>query len=201
MDAAQSAVLSALVLYFSPGGNTRQGGRGRGAGTGEPRRRRALAELSDGKELALEDYDLVCLGAPSYHFDVPAPVKRWAEEQVRAGNRDGLVRLGAPARPGKWAAVFITYGGPHTGLAEATPAGDHLAQLCVHLGRQVRAVWYTLGEFHGDRDQPNNQYGLLGDIRGRPDEHDLAVAARNAAGLAHGLQHEKALLNTAREGA
>ncbi|MBN1402472.1 MAG: NAD(P)H-dependent oxidoreductase, partial [Anaerolineae bacterium] len=156
--------------------------------------RGAQVTLGDLNSLQDEDlfaYDLVCLGAPSYHFDVPAPVKRYTDYWMERGNKAGQVRPGAPQVPGKWGVVFITYAGPHTGIDEATPAGDHLAQMLRHLGFQVRAIWYTIGEFHTGPDAPNNLYGFLGDIRGRPDEHDLAVIERNAAGLAFVLEHEK----------
>ena len=181
--------LTALVVCFSPGGNTlkvaravEQGFVGRGVDT-------TVVSLKEAGDCDLEDYDVVCLGAPAYNFCVPEPVLRYSKAQLR--RHSDSVHLGAPTRPGRWGVVFVTYGGPHTGIAEATPAGDHLAQMLAHLGRQVRAVWYTVGEFHGKDRLSTNTLGFLGDIRGRPNEHDLGVIEANAAGLAYVLSHEK----------
>ena len=181
--------LTALIVYFSPGGNTlkvaraaEQGFVSRGVDT-------RVVTLKEADACDLEDFDLVCLGVPAYIFSVPEPMLHYSKAQLRR-YRDS-VRLGAPTRPGKWGVVFVTYGGPHTGIAEATPAGDHLAQMLAHLGRQVRGIWYTVGEFHGNDRLSTNTLGFLGDIRGRPNEHDLGVIEANAAGLAHVLRDEK----------
>ena len=75
-----------------------------------------------------------------------------------------------------------------------TPVGDVIAQTFRHLGFDVRAVWYILGAFHENMDPKFNLYGRLGDIRGRPNEHDLGVIESNGYGLAFVLRHEKAAL-------
>jgi len=186
--------LKALVIYYSPGGNTKKVAEALARGLGGRGADVTLARLKDAEDEDLYAYDLVCLGAPAYNFNVPEPVLRYVKRQLGKHGRRGRIRLGAPVVPGKWAVVFITYAGPHTGIEEATPAGDHLAQMFRHLGFQVRGKWYTVGEFHGERDSEANLYGFLGDIRGRPDEHDLGVIERNAAGLAFVLEHEKAVL-------
>lgn len=186
--------LRALVVYYSPGGNTKKVAeaiaRGlQGSGTVVD-----LLPLDAAEDKGFLEYDLVCLGSPSYSFAVPDRVLRHTKARLREASRHGLVHLGAPVFPGKWAVAFVTYSGPHTGIDEATPAGDHLAQMFRHLGFQLRGIWYTVGEFHADRAPELNLYGFLGDIRGRPDEHDLGVIERNAAGLAFVLAHEKAEL-------
>ena len=182
--------LKALVVYFSPGGNTRKVAQAIAEGLAERGTEVTLRSLQEAGEEDFYQYDLVCLGAPAYNFNVPEPVLRYSKRQLARYGRQGRVRLRAPALPGKWAVVFITYGGPHTGIAEATPAGDHLAQMFRHLGFQVRGIWYTVGEFH-DPESQMNLYGFLGDIRGRPNEYDLGVARTNAAGLAFVLAYEK----------
>lgn len=183
--------LKSLVIYFSPGGNTKKvagaivrGLEDRGADV-------KCLPLQDAGEEDLYAYDLVCLGTPAYNFAVPAPVGRYVKEQLQRAQARDRVRLRAPALLQKWGVVFVTYAGPHTGMDEATPAGDHLAQMFCHLGFEVRGTWYTVGEFH-EEDSASNLYGRLGDIRGRPNEHDLGVIESNAAGLAFVLEHEKA---------
>jgi multimeric flavodoxin WrbA len=183
--------LKALVIYFSPGGNTRKAAEAIGEGLASQGADVTLGPLHQLKDEDLLAYDLVCIGAPSYHFGVPAPVKRYTEHQMRVHNAKGNLQLRTPLVPGKWGVVFITYSGPHSGIDEATPAGDHLAQMLVHLGYRVRGEWYVVGEFHHGPDSPSNLRGFMGDIRGRPDEHDLGVVRRNAAGLAYTLVREK----------
>ncbi|MFP3895770.1 MAG: flavodoxin family protein [Anaerolineales bacterium] len=182
--------LKSLVIYFSPGGNTKKvagaivrGLEDRGADV-------KCLPLQQAGEEHLYAYDLVCLGAPAYNFTVPAPVGRYVKEQLRRAQTQDRVRLRAPTFPHKWAVIFVTYAGPHTGVDEATPAGDHMAQMFRHLGFEIRGKWYTVGEFH-DENSPSNLYGRLGDIRGRPNAHDLGVIQSNAAGLAFVLEHEK----------
>ncbi len=180
-------MLNALVIYFSPGGNTKRAAEALARGLERGGAEVTLMPLAQAQEVDDTSYDLVCFGAPSYHFNVPEPVLHYVKKRLNKA----AVRLGAPVQPYKWAVVLITYGGPHTGIDEATPAGDHLAQMFRHLGYEVRGIWYTVGAFHGDRAEANNLYGWLGDIRGRPNEHDLGVIETNAAGLAFVLSHLK----------
>ena len=186
--------LKALVIYYSPGGNTHKTALAIVRGLESREVETTLLRLDQVGDTDLYDYDLVCLGSPSYNFNVPAPVLRFTKGQVHEQGRLGRVKLGAPPIPGKWAIAFVTYAGPHTGIDEATPAGDHLAQMLRHLGFQVRGVWYTVGEFHDEDQGERNLYGYLGDIRGRPNSHDLGVIESNAASLAVVLEHEKKAL-------
>lgn len=183
--------LRALVVYYSPGGNTKRTAEALCRGLERGETEVTLLPLHRARGVALEDYDLVCLGCPSYHFAPPAPVRRALEHWIAEGNAMGSIVPNCPRRPGRTAAVFVTYGGPHTGIEEATPVGDVLAQTFRHLGYDVRAVWYTVGEFHDNMNPRLNLYGRLGDIRGRPNAHDLGVIETNAYGLARVLSHEK----------
>jgi len=179
--------LKAVVLYLSPGGNTKRVAEAIVRGLASRWVNVELLPIKEADGIDLDAYDLVCIGAPSYHFSVPEPMLHFTKSALGRSN----VQLRAPARPGRWGVAFITYGGPHTGIDEASPAGEHLAQFLRHLGSAVRGVWYTVGAFHGGEDDPRNQHGFLGDIRGRPNEHDLGVVEANAAGLAHVLCYEK----------
>jgi len=182
--------LSSVVLCWSAGGNTVQMAQAAVQGLQEAGAEVTLLSMTDlrAEEIDLAGYHLVGLACPSYHFGAPAPVRRYVEQALRKHE----VRARAPVLTHRWGVAMVTYAGPHTGIDEATPAGDYLVQGLRHIGRQVRGVWYTVGAFHGDPDQENNRLGWLGDIRGRPNEHDLAVITANARGLAHVLQHELA---------
>jgi len=182
--------LDALILYWSAGGNTERVAQAAADGLRAGGAEVALISLSDprAEQLELGTYPLLCLACPSYHFGPPAPMRRYVEQALHRHD----VRPTAPVLPQRWGVAMVTYAGPHTGIDEALPAGEFLVQGLRHLGRQVRGVWYTVGAFHGDPEQPNSRLGWLGDIRGRPDEHDLGVIASNARGLAYVLVHELA---------
>jgi hypothetical protein len=180
--------LESIVLYWSAGGNTERVARAAAEGLGSAGAGVTVLGIGspEADAVELDGFHLVCWASPSYHFGPPAPVRRYVEQVLR--RRPARPR--APADTLRWGVAMVTYGGPHTGIDEATPAGEFLAQGLRHVGRQVRGVWYTVGAFHGDVDQENNRLGWLGDIRGRPDEHDLAVIRANARGLAYVLKHE-----------
>jgi hypothetical protein len=127
------------------------------------------------------DYDLVCIGFPSYHWAPPKPVDSLLRTKTSAYGKQGLVKPGSPKVPGKNALIFCTYSGPHTGLDEATPATDYAAQHFAHLGFTILGKWHIVGEFHGREELSTT--GVLGDIRGRPDEDDLAQVKRDTTEL------------------
>jgi multimeric flavodoxin WrbA len=185
-------VLRVLVIYYSPGGNTKRTAEALCRGLVRAEAEVTLVPLHRARGIALDDYDLVCLGCPAYHFAPPAPVRRALDRRIAEGNAMGRVVPNAPRCAGRTAVVFVTYAGPHTGIAEATPVGDVLAQTFRHLGYGVRGVWYTVGAFHENSNPRLNLYGRLGDIRGRPNAHDLGVIEANAYGLATVLRYEKA---------
>lgn len=180
--------LNAIILYWSAGGNTERMAQAAAEGLTAGGAEVMLLSISDprAEEVDLSAYQLVCLACPSYHIGAPAPMRRYVEQALRRHD----VRPTAPVLPHRWGVAMVTYAGPHTGIDEATPAGAFLVQGLRHIGRQVRGEWYTVGAFHGDPDQENNRLGWLGDIRGRPNEHDLGVITTNARGLASVLQHE-----------
>jgi hypothetical protein len=131
-------------------------------------------------------YDLICLGFPSYRWHPPGPVNDYLSAKFTEYRRQGRVHVDAPKVPGKHALIFCTYSGPHSGLDEATPAGDYAGQYFAHLGIEVLAKWYIVGEFHGSLE--NSTQGRLGDIRGRPDEQDLEQVRRDTAEIARRIQ-------------
>jgi flavodoxin len=145
-----------------------------------------IKKVADAAEEELYNYDLVFLGAPSYSFQPPEPVQKFIRAKMDLHHKRGDIKLGCPKIPGKTAVVFCTYSGPHTGIAEATPAGDYMGQFFEHLGFNVAAKWYTVGEFQGREDLSTQ--GRLGDIRGRPNAKDLAEIESNVATLLKSIQ-------------
>ena len=125
----------------------------------------------DAGDLDWYDYDLVCLGFPSYSWHPPAPMDEYLKRSFARYRKQERIKVSSPLVPGKHALVFCTYSGPHTGIDEATPAVDYAGQFFAHLGFAVLAKWCIVGEFHGSLE--NSTLGRLGDIRGRPDKQDL----------------------------
>lgn len=180
--------MDAVIIYWSKTGNTQkvalaiqQGLEEAGAGV-------ALLRVEDAADVDFYDYDLVCIGFPSYRWSPPEPMDAFLNRKFRAYQTQGRVKARAPKMPGKHALVFCTYSGPHTGVREAVPAGLYAGQFLEHLGFNVIGEWYVVGEFHGSKEASTK--GRLGDIRGRPNEDDLAKVKRDAAKLAKSLVRE-----------
>jgi hypothetical protein len=173
--------MNAIIIYWSKTGNTervagaiRDGLEGAGA-------RVSVLRVEDAHGLDLDDYDLVCVGFPSYRWHPPKPVDEFLRKTFARGHRDGRVQVGAPTVPGCRALLFCTYSGPHTDLREATPAVLYAGQFFEHMGYAVLGEWCIVGEFHGDVEA--STLGRLGDIRGRPNEADLEKVRADAQKL------------------
>ncbi|MFH0847497.1 MAG: flavodoxin domain-containing protein [Chloroflexota bacterium] len=173
--------LRSLIIYWSATGNTEKVAETIQESLGQENVAITLLKVADADKEDLYAYDLVFLGAPPYQFLPPEPVIRFVKEKMRFYSERGDIKLGAPKRPGKRAVVFCTYSGPHTGVNEAIPVVKYLGQFLEHLGFEVVGEWYTVGEFHNRED--NSTRGRLGDIRGRPNQQDLALVKKNVSGL------------------
>jgi flavodoxin len=136
----------------------------------------------------LYNYDLVFMGSPSYMWAPPEPVREIIQAIMDFQRKRGDIKPCAPKIPGKKAVTFVTYSGPHTGIDEAIPVGKYLGQFFAHLGFEVVAEWYVVGEFH--KSIENSTKGVLGDIRGRPNERDLAEVENNVAALIKSIRSQ-----------
>jgi hypothetical protein len=171
--------MKAVVLYWSAGGNTEKVAQAihetlESSGVGA-----LLKPIEDADDVDWFDYDLVCVGFPSYQWHPPQPVDRYLQHKFGEYRRLGKVQVGAPPITGKHALTFCTYSGQHTGINEALPATQYAGQFFEHLGFTVWGQWCIVGQYHGS-EQANTQ-GRLGDIRGRPDERDLGQVRRDTA--------------------
>jgi multimeric flavodoxin WrbA len=136
-----------------------------------------IKTVKESTDTDLHDYDLVFIGAPSYMWSPPDPVRQWIVERMGYYRDKKAIKPGAPIIPGKKAVVFVTYSGPHTGVDEAIPAGEYIGQFLAHIGFDVVDKWYIVGEFHNSVE--NSTLGRLGDIRGRPNREDLDGVAKD----------------------
>ena len=163
--------LNVLIIYFSATGNTEKVANTIRETLKEENANVNLLKVQDATEEELYDYNLVFLGTPSYSFLPAQPVMHFINSKMKIHRERGDIKLCAPKLPGKTAVVFCTYSGPHTGINEATTAGKYIGQFFAHLGFDVAAEWYIVGEFHGSEEA--STMGRLGDIRGRPNQQDL----------------------------
>lgn len=178
--------MQAAVIYWSKTGNTEKAARairdGLVAGGAEVE----LMRAEEARETDYYDYDLVCIGFPSYQWSPPQAVVRLLQQKLRQYARQGRVQLNAPPVAGTRALVFCTYSGPHTGINEAIPAGKYAGQFFEHLGIRVLDEWYIVGEYHANEEASTR--GCLGDIRGRPSEEDLRQIRERAGSLVRRLR-------------
>ena len=176
----------ALVIYWSATGNTKKVANAIQKALVSERVKPVVKKVDEAVEEELYQYDLIFLGTPSYQFLPPEPVQRFVKHKMKLHGERGDIKLCAPKITGKVAVVFCTYSGPHTGIKEATPVGECLGQFFEHIGFDVAAKWYIVGEFHGREDLSTK--GKLGDIRGRPNQQDLSEVESNVSKLIKSLR-------------
>lgn len=128
------------------------------------------------------EYDLVCVGSPSIQWHPAKPIEDFLKKRLEVYRKQGKIKPSAPKVVGKYALVFCTYSGPHTGLDEATPAGKYMRQFFEHFGFTVLDEWYVLSEYCGNLE--NSTQGRMGDIRGKPTASDLLKIKEAAQQLA-----------------
>ena len=162
---------TALVLYWSHTGNTEKVARSIRAGLEAGGMTVVCARIEAETDVDFFDYDLVCLGFPSYSWHPPKQMDEFLRSRFGRYRKEGRIVPGAPTVAGKHALIFCTYSGPHTGIREAIPAGKYAGQFFEHLGFTVVDEWYVLAEFHGSEEL--STLGRMGDVRGLPTAQDL----------------------------
>lgn len=170
-----------MIIYWSGTGNTEKVANAIREGIERVGLKPAIKRIAEAESEELLDYDLVCLGSPSHMFLPPEPVLRFIKEKMRDYVKRGFIKPGAPKVPGKYAIVFCTYSGPHTGIDEAIPAGKCMRQFLEHIGFEVMREWYVVGEFHGN--ELLSTKGKLGNIKGRPNAKDLVRVEKDTMKL------------------
>lgn len=144
-----------------------------------------MKKPNEAKDIDYFDYDLVCIGSPSIQWHPAKPMDDFLKNKLAAHREQGKIKPSAPKIAGKYALVFVTYSGPHTGREEATPAGKYIRQFFEHIGFTVLDEWYVLSEYIGSKE--NTTKGRMGDIRGKPTKEDLRKISQDAIELARKL--------------
>ncbi len=127
-------------------------------------------------------YDMVFAGSGVYAWLPGKPMQKLLVALREDYAARGFIKPGAP-RIGKKAVIYCTYGGTHTGVNEAIPAVKFMGQLFDHLGFEILDEWYFVGEYHPAGMKHMTETGRLGNISGRPDEHDLAEVEQKVRGI------------------
>ena len=173
---------TALIVYWSKTGNTEKVANAIKQGLEDAEVQVTMKKQAEAENVDYFDYDLVCIGSPSYAFHPPESMAKFLKDKLAAYRKEGRIKPCAQKVPGKNALIFVTYSGPHTGIDEATPVGKYMGQFCEHLGFTVLDEWYILSEFHGSLE--NSTLGRMGDIRGKPTKEDLLKIKQDAERLA-----------------
>jgi hypothetical protein len=173
--------MKAAILYWSKSGNTEKVALAVKEGLETAGAQVDCLKTAEAADVDYFAYDLVCIGFPSYQWHVPEPVDAFLKKKHARYRDEGRIKPSCPTVPGKYALIFCTYSGPHTGLNEAVPAGKYAGQFFEHLGFTILDEWYILGEFHGKED--NSTQGRMGDVRGLPSADDLKRIRQAAANL------------------
>ena len=127
----------AAILYWSNTGNTEKVALAIRDGLQDAGATVSLMKINKETNIDYFDYDLVCVGAPSYQWHPPKPVTEFLLRKFEDYRKQEKIKTGAPKVKGKHALVFCTYSGPHTGLNEAVPVGKYVGQFFEHIGFTV----------------------------------------------------------------
>ena len=170
----------ALVLFWSKTGNTEKVARRIYSTLEKAGMQASISRINQDDKVEYLDYNLIFLGAPVYHNLSPVPVLSFLRNNRR---RDGVkILASAPEIPGVAAVPFCTFGGGHTGYNEAIPMLKHIGQYFEHEGIRVVDYIASVGSFP-EVDESYNTEGRFGDIRQRPDEHDLVEVEGKILGI------------------
>jgi flavodoxin len=167
----------AVIIYFSNTGNTKKAAEAVYEGLKEENFNVEMKDVKKVNDIDFFDYDLICIGTPSYSWMPPEPMQNFLERKFSQYEEQGYVKLKAPKVAGRNALIFCTYSGPHTGKKEAIPAVKYVGQFFEHLGFKILAEWYILSEMVGSKKYSTQ--GKMGDIRGLPNQKDLQEIKEN----------------------
>lgn len=172
----------AVIIYFSNTGNTEKVAKAVKEGLEEKDLKVDFKTVDEAKELNFFDYDLICIGSPSYNWMPPKVISDYLKDKFEEYNKEGYVKLKAPKVTGRNVLIFCTYSGPHTGKDEAIPVVKFIGQFFAHLGFNILDEWYVLSETVGS--ERFNTKGKMGDIRGLPSDQDLKEVKEKTMKLA-----------------
>jgi hypothetical protein len=173
-----------LNLYFSSTGNTEKVAQQIFETVQQSEHEMDTIKIAGDQELDLLGYDLIFVGSGVYQWLPGKPMQEFITARLACYAAAGEIKFASPRRPGKKVVVYCTYGGAHTGANEAIPAVKYLGQLFDHLGFEIVAEWYIIGQYPSTgRFKDFSTAGRLGNISGRPNTADLDDLAERVKGI------------------
>ncbi len=143
-----------------------------------------VVKITGDTDIDLLSYDLIFVGSGVYHWLPGKGLQEFIQKRLAHYAAAGEIKPASPRRANKKGVVYCTYGGTHTGVNEAVPAGKFMGQLFDHLGFEIVAEWYIIGEYPAQgRMKDFSAKGRLGDITGRPNDADLQDVAERVTGV------------------
>lgn len=131
-----------------------------------------IVKVTKQTELDFMEYDLIFAGSPVIDWLPTQTMLDYIRKCLKGYSEKGLIKPSSPIVPGKFAICFGTYAGPHIGVNEARPMTMWMRSAFEHVGYTVLDEWHVPGQFTNKPEL--NKYGRLGNIEGRPNDHDLA---------------------------
>ncbi|RQW86256.1 MAG: flavodoxin family protein [Geobacter sp.] len=177
--------MKTLILYDSLGGNTEKAAQAIREAVEAQLLPCEMVKVARDTELDFYDYDLVFIGSPVIDWLPTQCMMDFVKTALKGYNARGLIRPSSPLVPGKFGVCFGTFAGPHIGEHEAEPMTMWLRSFLEHIGFLVLDRWHIVGGFR-DKEELN-LHGRLGDIRNRPDSHDLSDVRSRTAGIVSSL--------------
>ena len=179
-------MIKSLVLYSSITGNTEKVAKRMADVLRTEGHDVAFVKVDEKTNVDLLAYDLVFLGSAVHQWLPTKMLMNYVKHMLKRYFSSGVIAPSSPIRPCKYAVCFCTYSGPHTGISEAIPATKWMKAFLEHVGFTVLEEWHTIGEFRNSEE--NSTKGRFGNIKGRPDEHDLAEIEDRVIGILNALK-------------
>jgi flavodoxin len=191
-----------LVLYWSYTGNTEVMAKAIYNTVKEEGYPCDLFKIGSDLEADWFSYNLIFVSSPVYEFLPPKNVMKYMQDKFYYYREKGYLKLSSPKVKDKFAVIFSTYSGPHTGIHEAIPAIKYMEQFFEHLGFFIIEPITVVGSFRAEKLdgkfgrkkeqwEKMNKLGRLGDITGRPNDNDLSEVKDKTIGIINTI---KALL-------
>jgi hypothetical protein len=173
-----------LNLYFSSTGNTAKVAERITATVEDLGHQIDTVKVTGDQALDLLAYDFIFVGSGVYQWLPGKGLQEFIAARLAHYAAAGEIKPASPRRADKKVVVYCTYGGAHTGVNEAIPAGKFMGQLFDHLGFEIVAEWYYIGEYPAQgRMKDFSASGRLGNIAGRPHDADLDDLAQRVTGV------------------
>ncbi len=173
-----------LNLYFSSTGNTAKVADRITTTVEHLGHQIDTVKITGDAEIDLLSYDFIFVGSGVYQWMPGKVMQEFILARLTQYVSAGEIKPASPRRLGKKCVVYCTFGGAHTGVNEALPAGKYLGQLFDHLGFEIVAEWYFVGQYPSEgRLKDMSILGRLGNIMGRPSDADLEDIAEKVTGV------------------